>query len=108
MKGFRQSASIAFFAASVACAADTTYWVEPCSKAETNCTESDVELARWAMQAWQDASSGKLHFVPAQDESHALIRLVWATPSLGLYGETRPIEVNGRRGAQIFVRIAGD
>jgi hypothetical protein len=95
------------FAACALVAGDTPYWIEPCSSPETNCVPGDVELARWAFQTWQEASAGRLHFVAAQDESHALIRLVWATRSQGLYGETRPIYENGRRGAQIFVFIAG-
>ncbi len=65
-----------------------------------------MQLARWAFEAWQKASDGRLHFVPTENRSAAVIRLVWATPTDGLYGETMPIEVNGHRGAQINVRIA--
>jgi len=87
-------------------AADTPYWVAPCTNPETGCVAGDVQLARWAFEAWQKASDGRLHFVPTENRSVAVIRLVWATPTDGLYGETMPIEVNGRRGAQINVRIA--
>lgn len=92
--------------ASALWAADTPYWIEPCANPSASCAAGDVDLARWALEAWERASAGRLHFVPAADESHALIRLEWATSSLGLYGETMPILVNGRRGARIFVRSA--
>jgi len=87
-------------------AEDTPYWVEPCTNPETSCVAGDVQLARWALEAWEAASSGRLHFVETKDRSRALIRVVWASPQGGLYGETLPIEVNGRRGAQIFVVIS--
>jgi hypothetical protein len=60
------------------------------------------------MQAWQDASEGHLHLVPAQDVAHARIRVTWASASQGLYGETRAIAVNGQRGSQIYVVINPD
>jgi Matrixin len=82
---------------------DTPFWVAPCDDPKTGCQAGDLDLARWALQAWQSAASGKLRFVETKDRSKALIRLVWASPQGGLYGETVPIEVNGRRGAQIFV-----
>ena len=87
-------------------AADTPYWIEPCTNPATSCVPGDVDLARWALEAWQDASAGHLHFVASPDRAHALLRLVWATPSQGLYGETVPINVNGVPGAQIFITIA--
>ncbi len=87
-------------------AADTPYWVQPCTNPETGCVSGDVQLARWAFEAWQRASGGRLHFVPAENLPAAVIRLVWAAPTDGLFGETMPIDVNGRRGAQINVRIA--
>ncbi|MGD1091980.1 MAG: hypothetical protein ABSB35_08300 [Bryobacteraceae bacterium] len=87
-------------------AADTSYWVEPCTDPTTSCVTPDSDLARWALQAWQEASGGRLHFVPVTDRAQGLIRLVWATPSQGLYGETMAISVGGRQGAQINVRIA--
>ncbi len=90
----------------VAYAGDTPYWIAPCTIPETGCVSSDVQLARWALEAWQQASAGRLHLVLTGNRSTALIRLVWALPTDGLYGETMPIDVNGRRGAQINVRIA--
>jgi hypothetical protein len=85
-------------------AEDTPYWIEPCTHPESSCVAGDVDLARWAMEAWQEASAGRLHLVGTAEPSHALIRLVWAEPSQGMYGETMPFMVNGHRGAQIFVR----
>jgi matrixin len=98
--------SVSFLAAGALMAEDTPYWVEPCTNPETSCVAGDVQLARWALEAWEAASSGRLHFVETKDRSRALIRVVWASPQGGLYGETLPIEVNGRRGAQIFVVIS--
>ena len=82
---------------------DTSFWVAPCDDPKTGCRAGDLDLARWALESWQAASSGKLHFVETKVRSQAVIRLVWASPAGGLYGETVPIQVNGRRGAQIFV-----
>ena len=66
----------------------------------------DVELARWALETWQAASGGNLQFVQAKDKASALLRIVWAGPNDGLYGEAVPILVNGRRGSQLNVRIS--
>src|SRR6516164_11344241 len=101
------SVSGLFVLAAILCAADqkddTPFWVAPCDDPKTGCKPADVDLARWALESWQGASNGKLHFVETKVRSQALIRLVWASPAGGLYGETVPIEVNGRRGAQILV-----
>lgn len=98
--------SVSLLAAGALMAEDTPYWIEPCTNPETSCVAGDVQLARWALEAWEAASSGRLHFVETKDRSRALIRVVWASPQGGLYGETLPIEVNGRRGSQIFVVIS--
>ena len=105
MRKFLLSVNLALLGAGVLLAEDTSYWVEPCTNPETSCAAGDVQLARWALEAWQTASVGRLHFVETKDRARALIRLVWASPRGGLYGETVPIEVNGRRGAQIYVTI---
>jgi hypothetical protein len=91
---------------SLLAAADTPYWVEPCTNPDTGCIAGDPQLARWAMDAWQSASGGHLQLTETKDRSRAVIRIVWASPSQGLYGETVPIDVNGRRGAQVNIRIA--
>jgi len=87
-----------------AAAADLTYWIEPCTHKETGCAAGDVDLARWALDAWEQASGGQLHFVAAGRDD-ARLRMIWALPAQGLYGETMAIEVKGRPGAQINIRI---
>jgi hypothetical protein len=87
-----------------AAAADLTYWIEPCTHPETGCVAGDLELGRWALEAWQSAAQGRIHLAPA-DREHARLRMVWALPEDGLYGETVPIRVNGQPGAQINIRI---
>jgi hypothetical protein len=64
---------------------------------------SDRELARWALEAWQRSAANGFRFAPAT-ESSALIRLYWAGPDSGEYGETRPIMVGGQQGAAVFIR----
>jgi matrixin len=106
MRKFLASVSVLVLAAPLVSAADTAFWVAPCDDPKTGCKPGDLDLARWALETWQTASGGRLHFVETKDRAQALIRLVWASPAGGLYGETVPIEVNGRRGAQIFVVIS--
>ena len=87
-----------FLLCSTVClAADWTYWIEPRAG-------GDPELAEWALQAWERASNGELHFVRASTKDAALIRVLWVTGQNGLYGEARTITVNGRRGAELYVR----
>jgi hypothetical protein len=64
---------------------------------------SDRQLAVWAMKAWERAGGGAFRFEESP-QSTALIRLYWAGPRGGQYGETRPLIVGGRRGAAVFVR----
>jgi len=64
---------------------------------------SDPELALWALQAWQRNAAKGLRFAAAA-ESSALIRVYWAGPESGEYGETRPIVVGGQEGAAVFIR----
>jgi hypothetical protein len=64
---------------------------------------SDRELAQWALQAWQRSAAKGLQFT-ATTESSALIRVYWAAPDGGEYGETRPILVGGQQGAAVFIR----
>lgn len=80
-----------------------TFWVEPCRHPETGCQTDDVELAAWALEAWQSASNGQLVFSPVTDAKKAQIRVYWASAQQGLYGETRPIRVDGRRGAEVYI-----
>lgn len=79
------------------------YSIEPCTRRETGCHAGDPELAEWALKAWETASAGALTLSKAENPSHAHIRLLWASGRDGLYGETRPIIVDGVRGAEIYV-----
>jgi Matrixin len=85
-------------------AADITYWIQPCTNPATRCVEGDSQLARWALEAWERVSDGKLHFVET-DRAKATFRMVWSLPARGVYGETVPIEVDGVRGAQMNLRV---
>ena len=82
------------------------YWVEPCegeSQSQSGCHAGDPELARWALEAWQTASGATLHLEAAPNQEHAHIRVFWADGRGGLYGEARPILVDGVRGAEVYV-----
>ena len=58
---------------------------------------------RWAFEAWQKASGGALEFTPRKIGSTPAFVSVWASAQEGLYGETRRIEVDGQRGAEVYV-----
>jgi hypothetical protein len=72
--------------------------------AEASARAEDVDLARWALAAWERAGGGALKFVPAASERDALVRVYWVPAAAGQYGEMRPLEVNGRRGAAVYIR----
>jgi hypothetical protein len=81
------------------------YWIERCSvemAVDSGCDARDPELAGWALAAWQKEARGGLTF-SSEPESRARIRLYWASGRTRLYGEAHPIEVNGKRGAAIYV-----
>ncbi len=102
--GALAAAAVAAASMSSARAADISYWIEPCSVVSSAaCAPADVDLARWAFAAWESASDGRLRLIESKDRATALIRLVWAQKDGGLYGETEPIAVRGRRGAEIHV-----
>ena len=65
--------------------------------------DSDRELAIWALQAWQRSANGALRFEPGA-ESTALLRVYWVPANFGQYGEMRPLTVDGRRGAAVYIR----
>lgn len=87
----------------IAQAAALKYWVEPCSPPQGGCRSGDPELAQWAMEAWQAASAGQLALNRTTDHAEAQIHIYWATGDSGLYGETRPLVVDGVRGAEVFI-----
>ena len=82
-----------------------SYWVQPCTPeiaSESACKSDDPELAQWALHAWELAAGSALAF-PAAPQDHARIRIYWASARMRLYGEARPIMVEGKRGAAIYV-----
>src|SRR5882672_160612 len=79
-----------------------TYFIAEGS-GQTGYRPSDRELALWALDAWQRSAAKSLRF-KAAPESRALVRLYWAEPNGGEYGEMRPLIVGGQRGAAVFIR----
>ena len=84
-------------------AASLRYWIQPCVQPKTGCHKGDPQLAEWALEAWQAASSGELTLQRASEESQAHIRVYWANGNQDLYGESRPLLVDGVRGAEVYV-----
>ena len=79
-----------------------TYFISS-GVAESKFRPTDGDLALWALQAWERNSAGELRFVPGT-EATALLRVYWVPATFGLYGEMRPIVVDGRRGAAVYIR----
>ena len=63
----------------------------------------DRQLAQWALNAWQRAAGPALQLTPTPEAS-ARVRLYWAGPQSGQYGEMRPLQVNGQMGAAVYIR----
>lgn len=83
-----------------------TYWIQPCSAelaSTTNCESADYQLAAWALEAWERASEGRVEMRSVPRPEQARLRIFWAGGNLHLYGETRPTEVNGHRGAELYI-----
>lgn len=83
-----------------------TYWIQPCTPEiarSTRCESADAQLAVWALEAWERAADGHIAMKPAAEREDARLRVYWAGGDLHLYGETRPVEVNGQRGAELFI-----
>ena len=66
--------------------------------------DGDRDLAAWALRAWEREARGAFTFVPVNRAEEALVRLYWAPPGGGQYGEMVPLDVHGKRGAAVFVR----
>jgi hypothetical protein len=66
-------------------------------------TPGDRQLAQWAFDAWQRAAGSVLHLTPTPEAS-ARVRLYWAGPQSGQYGEMRSLQVNGQLGAAVYIR----
>ena len=79
-----------------------TYFIADGS-GKTGYRSSDRELALWALGAWQRGAANSFRFAAAP-EPRALVRVYWAEPSEGEYGETRPLNIGGRLGAAVFIR----
>ena len=63
----------------------------------------DRELAAWAINAWQRSAGPGLRF-EAAPEARALLRVYWADPEDGQYGEMRPFAIGDQRGAAVYIR----
>jgi hypothetical protein len=68
----------------------------------------DARFARWAFAIWAKASGKRLRFVETEDEDDAIVREYWASPDNSQYGEMRAIDVDGKRGAEVYVLTATD
>jgi hypothetical protein len=66
-------------------------------------TSEDRQLAQWAFEAWQRAAGSALRLQPMA-ETAARVRLYWAGPQSGMYGEMRALRVNGQAGAAVYIR----
>lgn len=64
---------------------------------------SDRELAVWALKGWERSAGGSIRFVESSRQD-ALILVNFVGAQAGNYGEMRPLYVNGRRGAEVFIR----
>ncbi len=79
-----------------------TYFIEE-GTPQASFRPGDRQLALWALDSWARASRGALRFAPAAEDD-ALVRLHWVAAGDGQYGEMRPLRVNGRRGAAVYIR----
>ncbi len=64
---------------------------------------ADRQLAHWGLVACERAAGPAVHLTSAP-ESSARVRLYWAGPRSGQYGEMRPFQVDGRAGAAVYIR----
>lgn len=93
------------FAAILPAAEEYSFWIEPCTPETaraTGCEPGDPELGRWALESWQREAGGAITLKKSPTEDHARLRLHWASGK-SLYGETEPILVDGKRGANVYV-----
>jgi hypothetical protein len=70
---------------------------------EAGYRRSDRELAEWAFEAWARIAATPFRLEPVA-ESSALVRLYWAQSNGRQLGEMRPLIVEGRRGAAVYIR----
>lgn len=81
--------------------APITYFIAD-GEARNGFLPGDPELAEWALAAWQRATPGRIP-LEQSDEAHARIRVYWAAPGIGQYGETQAFLLDGRRGASLYI-----
>jgi hypothetical protein len=55
------------------------------------------------LDAWQRAAGSALQLTTTPEAS-ARVRLYWAGPQTGQYGEMRVLQVNGQAGAAVYIR----
>ena len=79
------------------------YFISPPLE-EAAARPADTDLAVWAFESWQRAVGDDLKFVRVTNENDALVRLYWVPAAGGQYGEMRPLDVQGRRGAAVYIR----
>lgn len=68
---------------------------------------ADRDLAQWAFDAWARNAAGGIKWQLTLEQD-ALIRLYWTPPGIENYGEMRPLIVDGRSGAAVFIRADMD
>ena len=78
-----------------------TYFIAEGS-ASSGFRDGDRMLAQWALEAWARQLESPVRLVRAPEET-ATIRIYWASPEDGLYGEMRERRVGGRFAADVFV-----
>ncbi len=79
------------------------YFIDPITT-RAGFRATDVDLAEWALRAWERELVGKISFESTPDPTIARIRMGWAASLMGRFGEMQPMLVHGRRGAAIRVR----
>lgn len=68
----------------------------------TGYQDGDAELCAWALEDWAAHSQGQLTFTAASAED-ALLRIYFIPLFDGQYGEMQPLNINGKRGAAVFI-----
>jgi hypothetical protein len=84
-------------------ASDTVTYIIADGSGQSGYRSADNELALWALQAWQRAIGKNLRLRSAP-ESSAIVRVYWGESDGGMFGETQPLDVGGRRGAAVYIR----
>lgn len=70
---------------------------------ESGATERDRTLALWALRAWGELADPPVVFEPAPAGT-AMVRIFWVPAGGGMYGEMRARRIEGRNGADLFIR----